>query len=890
MDVSDWVRVHLGWRYKDTKLDSKTSLLRFEIPSLIEKNLIQGITLNYYVASSSTSIAPVEVYYVMDDNWDSEMNPYYLLNWPTFLLLSSYSPGVTGWRQISIDPPIFQYDENYSLSIKWFQNSYGTETFAGASYPIPQLRPYLLIDYAGQLLPNLTVYDMDITLDYEDPAGVRIKVTVRNNTSVDAYDVVVQVFDGHPDSGGVQIEEDKLISFIPGLGTGVVDVRWPPSGVERKKHIYVRIDPYDSIEEINENDNLNSRWLEPYSPTLVYFESFEQGFGEWVIDNDVPGHMVPDSGYVQMDWAVGRIDTNAYDGEWSLQFFINGTMDDGTVWIERTIPVMPNTWCSVEVDFHVVGAPSEVTDGYIAVVLDTLDPEMEGDMEGMAIEMPASWQTHIYQRTIYTGERDVIWIAVGFSVTWETPAFYKFLDAIKISYLSLSSSSSYATAFNNGRKLGRYFNGGFFVVYEDSGKVVAVTTTDGGETWKGTIVSDTISYCSTPAFTCHPLRVEVATLWSSEGRLYYSWSSGIPASWREPNLIGNYGTIQTLSLALDSQGVIHATWVSSAVRKKKTTLNDQPGISSNLWYGYWPVSNPESAIVFRLFEGCISSPAIDVDQENDPQLVFARVRDIYYTEKENGIWLTPVNLSESGSRSSFPYIDCQNGRVNVVWQEEGDIFYRTRNPDGSWEEKERIALTPEISSYPVVSGNLVALWSEKDSITGRSKIVYSINDGISWSPPSDLTPEGENCNYPHAVTWAEDGMYYLGAVWTEGDTSPYIVSFERYPLIPPRASEVISLGSKPENRLRAWVHPNPFRKVASFYFLTEKKTRVSLKIYNVSGRLVQSLLEEEKGPGYHRISWDARDKTGRKVPSGVYFFTLITEGESKGGKLLYLGN
>ena len=36
-------------------------------------------------------------------------------------------------------------------------------------------------------------------------------------------------------------------------------------------------------------------------------------------------------------------------------------------------------------------------------------------------------------------------------------------------------------------------------------------------------------------------------------------------------------------------------------------------------------------------------------------------------------------------------------------------------------------------------------------------------------------------------------------------------------------------------------------------------------------------LEEEKEPGYYTILWDGRDGLGREVPSGVYFYRLITD-------------
>jgi hypothetical protein len=51
-------------------------------------------------------------------------------------------------------------------------------------------------------------------------------------------------------------------------------------------------------------------------------------------------------------------------------------------------------------------------------------------------------------------------------------------------------------------------------------------------------------------------------------------------------------------------------------------------------------------------------------------------------------------------------------------------------------------------------------------------------------------------------------------------------------------------------------------------------SKVSLKIYDLSGRVVQTLVNEPQKPGYYRVEWDGRDTGGRKVGTGIYFCTL----------------
>lgn len=63
---------------------------------------------------------------------------------------------------------------------------------------------------------------------------------------------------------------------------------------------------------------------------------------------------------------------------------------------------------------------------------------------------------------------------------------------------------------------------------------------------------------------------------------------------------------------------------------------------------------------------------------------------------------------------------------------------------------------------------------------------------------------------------------------------------------------------------------------------------VSLNIYDLSGRLVRTLVDGPKEPGYHRIVWDGRDSSGREVGSGVCFYRLTVGGYSACKKVAVL--
>ena len=46
---------------------------------------------------------------------------------------------------------------------------------------------------------------------------------------------------------------------------------------------------------------------------------------------------------------------------------------------------------------------------------------------------------------------------------------------------------------------------------------------------------------------------------------------------------------------------------------------------------------------------------------------------------------------------------------------------------------------------------------------------------------------------------------------------------------------------------------------------------------DIQGRLVKVLADGRMGEGFHTVSWNGRDETGRQMSSGVYFYVLQSE-------------
>jgi hypothetical protein len=65
--------------------------------------------------------------------------------------------------------------------------------------------------------------------------------------------------------------------------------------------------------------------------------------------------------------------------------------------------------------------------------------------------------------------------------------------------------------------------------------------------------------------------------------------------------------------------------------------------------------------------------------------------------------------------------------------------------------------------------------------------------------------------------------------------------------------------------------PNPFNAATEIRYQLLEETDVSLKIYNVAGQIVRTLVEARPPAGSHAAAWDGTDDNHRAMASGIYF-------------------
>ncbi|RDC66346.1 FlgD immunoglobulin-like domain containing protein [Adhaeribacter pallidiroseus] len=86
-------------------------------------------------------------------------------------------------------------------------------------------------------------------------------------------------------------------------------------------------------------------------------------------------------------------------------------------------------------------------------------------------------------------------------------------------------------------------------------------------------------------------------------------------------------------------------------------------------------------------------------------------------------------------------------------------------------------------------------------------------------------------------------------------------------------------------------YPSPFSSTnpVNIEYTIPQASRVTIKIYDVAGRLVATLFDESKQPGNNVVQWNGQSPGGGRVHSGIYLYTVATASDLQSGRILYLG-
>ena len=102
------------------------------------------------------------------------------------------------------------------------------------------------------------------------------------------------------------------------------------------------------------------------------------------------------------------------------------------------------------------------------------------------------------------------------------------------------------------------------------------------------------------------------------------------------------------------------------------------------------------------------------------------------------------------------------------------------------------------------------------------------------------------------------------------------LAYEPHTWDPPEQKVAVS-GSISEKIQLLHNYPNPFNPETEIQFVVnshQSPVHTTLKIYNILGQLIRTLVDEEKAEGSYSVYWDGRTDDGKPASSGIYFYKL----------------
>ena len=83
-------------------------------------------------------------------------------------------------------------------------------------------------------------------------------------------------------------------------------------------------------------------------------------------------------------------------------------------------------------------------------------------------------------------------------------------------------------------------------------------------------------------------------------------------------------------------------------------------------------------------------------------------------------------------------------------------------------------------------------------------------------------------------------------------------------------------------------YPNPFNPETKITFQFPQASQVTLRIFNILGKEIKTLVNEQYQAGKHTVNWDGKDNLGNVVSSGIYFYQLRAGNFTQAKKMILL--
>jgi Tol biopolymer transport system component len=311
----------------------------------------------------------------------------------------------------------------------------------------------------------------------------------------------------------------------------------------------------------------------------------------------------------------------------------------------------------------------------------------------------------------------------------------------------------------------------------------------------------------------------------------------------------------------------HAIFITNIASGESTPIDGAEGGNDASWspngrkiaFDRAPVGDP-SIYVLPCKGGIpilVRNDAVDPDwSRNSKRLVFHQPSDgSIRTVKEDGSAETFVDFGNNPVWSP-------NG-LFIAFARAGDIWKIRVNSLGiPLEPAVQVTSDPADDGQPSWSNNSKTIVFHSNRETGDFDIWTIPVSGGTATRLTGLIGQGD-----FDPSFSNNGRFIAYAGFTEP--------------APPKMSTMHEV-SGPSSFSLEQNYPNPFNPETEISFVIPEASRVVVKIFNLLGTEVRTLVDEQREAGYHQARWNGKDEHGNSVASGVYLYRLQATSISSG--------
>jgi hypothetical protein len=197
---------------------------------------------------------------------------------------------------------------------------------------------------------------------------------------------------------------------------------------------------------------------------------------------------------------------------------------------------------------------------------------------------------------------------------------------------------------------------------------------------------------------------------------------------------------------------------------------------------------------------------------------------------------------------------------------------------------DQLACHPRRFNPGTTTGYPRVIFDGSDAITNFTVSVIAEEPDGSFTIVQPTLDANNACDYRVPQLFSD--LAYVGVLVTNSRRADGVQSYTLQVQDDAGGSGVIEeIASGPSRLTLEPVSPNPFAGAAAIRFSLPVPRPGSVRVYDVSGRLVRVLRDGNLAAGTQEVVWDGRDGNGRPVPAGVYWCRVDTPNESAARKV-----